>query len=770
MKKTLIKFILYIVVIFSMFKCLELFNIYSITIGDNSQQHLILFDNIRENFFNTHDLFPQYNLNLGLGSSYAMMFYYGAVNPLLWISLLFPFINTYTWIVLIFSFLIASNIIFIEKFIKSHNYSSKTAIITALVMTSVSGIVYNFNYHYMFAYYIPFMTLNLMAIDQLIKYNKKSLFIIISSLCFYFNFFQAPIVGVVSFTYFVIYGNVIDIKERKFNYKLFLTFILSYFMAVLIGTFVLLINYDISSNREVMSIEWSNFFSFKQINQVFIIDESVGYNSILILPGLIYGLFNKNKIRNLSIILIIFIFYNGFDYIMNDFQYLKFKYVLILVPLFALTFANFIDTKLNFKKSIIIFIVVILTYLSSPTNKLYINISILMYVVIFYNFKKLKVPLVLITAIIYMLCTFNSKTKISNPYDYLAKSENKVQTIEYKNTLQRKKNSIDNFYKFYPGMYTSFEFKNYVNMFLDASFPFQIEDLVDVSRWNEFDTNFAKQFFSIPNDINDKYFINGVSNNQVYNIKNLTNNDSYNNLIELNDKVFIENGNTKFNRNNYDQEYHIKNKNYNIDKKEISSFKLPKQIKEDGSLVVQATVHCSDTGEVHIGKSMNYIVQKMIYRTPRENNSYIWDIDIDKGTSSIDYMITPGEYNFSNIKVGYISNKTMQENQINYYEPTNQEVIENKGYKFDIDMLEDGILNTTIVNAPGFKINVDGQEVDSIIVNKYFLGANLKKGKHTIEITYHIHNYFLYLIISLLSFIITIFSFKVEYLKKNKCI
>ena len=39
--------------------------------------------------------------------------------------------------------------------------------------------------------------------------------------------------------------------------------------------------------------------------------------------------------------------------------------------------------------------------------------------------------------------------------------------------------------------------------------------------------------------------------------------------------------------------------------------------------------------------------------------------------------------------------------------------------------------------SDGWKVYVDGKEVETLNVNKYFLGINIDKGKHEIHMEYH---------------------------------
>ena len=48
----------------------------------------------------------------------------------------------------------------------------------------------------------------------------------------------------------------------------------------------------------------------------------------------------------------------------------------------------------------------------------------------------------------------------------------------------------------------------------------------------------------------------------------------------------------------------------------------------------------------------------------------------------------------------------------------------------------DGVLQFTTLYNKGWKVYVDGNEVSTFIANKYFLGINITKGEHQIEMKY----------------------------------
>jgi len=779
-KKNVMYFIGAVLMIFLGFKSLELFGFYALKGGDAFAQHLAFFDVLRENFFVTHDFFPQFNHNLGMGSSYGYYFYHGLNNPFLLISYLVPFINTYNFILLVFSFLGVLNFVAIYNLMRIHNHEKKHAIYVALAMTMMSGIYHHLSVHYVFAYYIPFMSLNLIAINKMATKGKMVPFVLITSLGFYFNFFFAPIIGIVSFVYLLLFTDLFT-KENKVNIKLLTKFIIGYILAILIGFFPLAVIYSMNDTREAGSLALNYFLEFNSLDKVMTTNTYSGYMPLFVIPAVVFGFLNPNKrIKLLSLFVLVAIVYCGFDYFVNIFQYLHYKFLLMLLPLFAILFAEF-TKKLTPLKLVVISIVFVSTIFFTLGEELYSFVFILaammMYIMKYINFKYLIVSSVILVygLIMVMYLAVGGRVLLVTPYEYLDQIYSDTnKDVIYQNTLPESAspNAVEGINEFHPTMYTSLVNYNYIQPFFDGIYPLQKNSkLAPKIAKEDFDTNFTKQFYAIENDINNKTFINGVSNEATAPVSQLMEENAYQNILELNSKLFVEDDNLKSKKkNSYEYEKNIKEKKISV-KQTIEGFiHLDNEIPKDGSIILytKATGKNGDGSyRISINESSNVVRSTSRYFRPKDDGYYIWDIDVDKGTKMIPYRISKGDYLLEDIHIAFISNEEMKNNQLDYYLPTNQEIIPNKGYKFSLTMEEDGYLNTTIPFADGFIITANGKEIDQEIVNNYYLGAKLEKGTYDIEITYQIPGYFIFLGVTITGIILTIGLYMFEKKKKK---
>jgi uncharacterized membrane protein YfhO len=74
-------------------------------------------------------------------------------------------------------------------------------------------------------------------------------------------------------------------------------------------------------------------------------------------------------------------------------------------------------------------------------------------------------------------------------------------------------------------------------------------------------------------------------------------------------------------------------------------------------------------------------------------------------------------------------------------------------------MDEAGMLVTTIPYDKGFNIKVNGQKVNTEIVNQYFLGAPLAQGTQHVEITFTMTGFYIGMIVTIIGIIITLYLF-----------
>ena len=96
-----------------------------------------------------------------------------------------------------------------------------------------------------------------------------------------------------------------------------------------------------------------------------------------------------------------------------------------------------------------------------------------------------------------------------------------------------------------------------------------------------------------------------------------------------------------------------------------------------------------------------------------------------------------GDYTFDDIKIYAVSMDDYEED-VNNLRKSNFEVIEwDNGYlKGKVNAENNGILQLQTMYSDGWKVYVDGQKVDTLKSNKYFLGIQIESGEHEIYMKY----------------------------------
>jgi uncharacterized membrane protein YfhO len=138
------------------------------------------------------------------------------------------------------------------------------------------------------------------------------------------------------------------------------------------------------------------------------------------------------------------------------------------------------------------------------------------------------------------------------------------------------------------------------------------------------------------------------------------------------------------------------------------------------------------------------------------------------GTKELNIKFIEGKYKIGNIKI-----HTLDFNEIKDINKTIDEFIfdkdKTKGDKIvgNINVKKDSYVVTSIPYEEGFSIYVDNKKVDYFKINETFIGFNIKKGEHNIEIVYNAPYRNISLVLSGIG-IISFISLIVFENKKNK--
>lgn len=133
---------------------------------------------------------------------------------------------------------------------------------------------------------------------------------------------------------------------------------------------------------------------------------------------------------------------------------------------------------------------------------------------------------------------------------------------------------------------------------------------------------------------------------------------------------------------------------------------------------------------------------------PNENYSFTYVIAGEGKVQELELTRSKGDYDIENLTV-YKADLP----KIDYVTPVfYSELDAGQVFSGFIEMEQDGYFVTSIPYKDGYSIYVDGEKTDAQKVNTAFIGFELKKGGHSIEITYTAPGFWAGMALSLLSF------------------
>lgn len=774
---------------------LSFFIIYIITVNlmghtygstvDWISQHFRIPEYLRNLFYNTHSLFPNFALNLGGGQNIYYLSYHGLFNPIILLSYLFPFIKMVNYIIISNILLVILSCIMLYKWI-NNKFSSKVAFISTFIFLLAGPIIFHTHRHIMFNDYMLFLVLALISVDKYFDTKDKK-YLILNVLLIILTSYFYSVGALVTICIYALFKYISINPKYKFKdmFKEGFKFMLILMVPILISSILLIPTvYTLMSGRSDTntSINILNLFIPKiDINLFMYKSYSIGLSSIFIISLIENIISNKKNLRILSIIISILIIFPIFNYLLNGFMYVDGKSFIPLIPICIYLIANTINRilkkEIDIKKltiiSLIVFAIIVLTNLKFQ----YLAFFIIDYIVIIGSiiiYKKINKNYVIIISIILL----------SMGYCIAINTNDKLVTKEELNNIETSNISIsdDSFYRVGN---LSYILENVNNVYEDNYYLSTIYS----STSNMYYTNFVRNIFN--NEIYNKdYHTITQSNNPLFNIymgnkyliskypikgynlvsDNLyVNNDvfsigySSNKLMSkkefdllsypytidalLNyiivdkdiDNVYDSNiyeYNGEINLTNYSN-LTINNENnmYIIDSKNngTMNIKLDASVK-DKVIFVTFDMNYNDSKDTTI--TINKVINTLSYKGWKyHNNNYTFHYVLDN--NNLDITFSKGHYEINNIKV-----YTIDYDKVKNINNTHSNFIIDKDSTYgdyingNINVKEDGYFILSIPYDKGFNIKLDGKEIDYELVDTSFIGFEINKGKHSISISY----------------------------------
>ena len=173
---------------------------------DWCSQHAVFPEHFRQLFYDTGDLFPDFDPNVGGGQNIYYFSYYGLFSPIVLLSYLFPFADMAVYIQVMSIFGVWLSVILLHRFMWER-FSPFTSLTTALCFLCSTPLVFHSHRHIMFVSYMPFLILAFEAAENYIKYRRKAFLTAMLSLMILCSYYFA-VTSLLSVTAYAVYAYI----------------------------------------------------------------------------------------------------------------------------------------------------------------------------------------------------------------------------------------------------------------------------------------------------------------------------------------------------------------------------------------------------------------------------------------------------------------------------------------------------------------------------------------------------------------------------------
>lgn len=309
-------------------------------------QHIVFPDTFRQAFYESGQLIPNFLFGIGGGQNIFHFIYYGFLSPGILLSYLLPFVDMTLYIICFSILMYLASGLLAYQFLKYH-FDETKAFWAALLFLTLSPMTYHFHHHIMFVWYLPFFILALMGIDRSFDKKKNGLFIV-SVFCMIMTNYYFSVGGLIFLFIYVIYRILQDdsLSWKSFFVRFFRNVFL-FLIPVFLSAFVLLPTaYALFSNgRTSVNPEETLNLIVPAYKQYFYTYDSMGLSAIFLFA--VFGnLTCQNRKKSdlfLSIFSIFLLICPLFMFALNGMLYVRGKVLIAYSVLFLYQFCLFLE-------------------------------------------------------------------------------------------------------------------------------------------------------------------------------------------------------------------------------------------------------------------------------------------------------------------------------------------------------------------------------------------------------------------------------------------
>ena len=766
---------------------------------DFIRQHAVFPDYFRNLFYETGDLFPNFALHLGGGQNIFYYAYYGFLSPIVLLSYFFPFIEMTIYLTISSIILIFISVILLYYFLRKNDFNYSTCFIGSLLFLLSNSLVFHSHRHLMFVNYMPFLILALIGVIRYFKKNKSFL-LIISIFLMILTSYYFSIPGILAICLYGLYYYLKLNPSAKLKeiVKAAGIFLIRIFLGILLASFFLLpIAYIILNGRDSSSITFGLEILKPSVNLKYLMygTYGVGATSILWIATIYNLIFGKKENRIISIFLSVITLIPLINLLLNGGLYANGKCFIPLLPLYILLITNMIKEieKKNIKWPLLLF-GLFFSFIFLNINKSDLSLFLLEIIItllcIFIFYKKQNyfflAPIIIIAFFICLktntsdkLITIEEYQAIQeiNNYDYekylnmnnsiyrFISNKNDSNTINYSKAANDYRitsySSTTNPYytevfynifnnndiyrnKFMLNETNNLFFQRFMGikyLLTDINVPYGYSEIKKYKNATLYETNNVLPIgFATDNLLNHNEYKKLPFNEQLETFGNniIINNESNNaNLTTISKKVNLEYKITNIKNVNYEKN----NNHYLINSKKNGSITLTlNESISSNSLIIRFkmnSIPSCKNGDVSI--TINDISNKLTcgsWKYYNENETFDYVLSSNKEINNLEIKFSEGNYDISDIEIYQIPNSYFNVDYSKISILKINDTLNKNILSGTIDVKKDGYFMFTIPYDQGFELYIDDEKKDYELVNEGFIGFNIKKGNHKIELKF----------------------------------
>ena len=755
-------------------------------------QHSVLPDYFRQQFYDTGQLFPDIAWNLGAGQNIYNFSYYGLFNPIIWISYLLPFVpmSLYIQITSILSY--GVSVVIFYCWLKKKWDNRITLACTFLFLLAAPLVYHSYN-QLMFVNYMPFLCAAFLGVDKYVEEKKKAL--LLCSVCgmiltsFFFSIGGLLALGIYGVSRFTEKGIKEFLKSSVSLAGVLLHGVLLCGILLIPTAFVLLGRGESGAQAEAAV----SFFTVQPMRFLYT-SHGVGISALALIAlfdDMICRRKWQEKFLSVSLFLIFTIPLVG--YVLNGGLYDKGKVFIPFLPLMCMEIAKYIERikkRENSFRDILPYFITAIFLFAGKTFWALLDCGLML--LFFFLRKRFSVyPLAVWASCVILFCSGWAINKGSNhiipkeDYEKILDRDTKAeikeildedtgwyrmeeqqggkQELQDVNRIQDSRQKITSMYSSaYNEAYYGFRREAF-----DLNEHFR-NNMIQAVSDNPLFLSFMGVKYVIGNHPlagyelleegeNGNLYMNshiapiGYVTNEVVSEKNYQALDFPVNQSSLLWKAVAESaeGDADFPAmNTYPLEIPEINEEENQIKKTSSgwSFSLSKEEKisipikdipvTEDLLSVRFQVKNKKDKDMYIrlcGQTNRLTAKSHEYAN--HNESFAYTVTFNQEKKTADFIFGSGEYEISNLEA-FTGNLSELSNEKLYETPLKLEKIEGDTLVCSVDNKEAGYLISSIPYDEGFEIRLNGEKISMEKVNTAFLGAKVPKGRYTVEISY----------------------------------